>query len=282
MKWFKTLMDFYIRSSLHVAFCFVALAKVYNNSYGFYVPFLYYVFLFCAALAGYNLIKYGLIWVKKPIKGAWIIKAMTIVATCIALACTADFSLYAWPLLIITIIINCVYVLPLWNGKGLRYSPFFKLFSVSIVWAILIIAIPQFLHYDACLSPLRMSEFSICFEPSTLIELHTLKIFILVLVLCIPFEIRDLKYDEENLHTLPQVLGVKWSKRTGLLLCAFYLASVFYNLNLENQFYIAESIMLLILALSIWFSDKFKSDYYASFFVEAIPVLWLGLLFLME
>jgi len=275
MRLLKRILDFYIKSSLHVAACFAALAIVYNESYGFYVPFRYYVFLFCAALAGYNLIKYGLLWLKKPIKTEWVIKAMTIVATCIALACTLDFSLYAWSLLIITIIINCVYVLPIWKGKGLRYSPFFKLFSVSIVWAILIIGIPQFLQYDAFSTPSRMSEFSLSFESSALIEIHTLKIFILVLALCIPFEIRDLKYDDENLHTLPQVLGVKLSKRTGFLLCGFYLACIFYDLNLVEQYNIIESIMVLIIGLSIWFSDQFKTDYYVSFFVEAIPVLWL-------
>jgi hypothetical protein len=282
MRLLKSILDFYIRSSLHVSVCFVALAIVYNESYRFYVPLIYYVFLFCSALAGYNLIKYGLIWVKKPIQTTWVIKAMTIVATGIALACTLDFSLYAWSFLIITILINCVYVLPIWKGKGLRYSPFFKLFSVSMVWAILIIAIPQFLHYDAFSTPLIMSEFSLSFESIALIEIHTLKIFILVLALCIPFEIRDLKYDEESLHTLPQVLGVKLSKRIGLLLCAFYLAGIFYDLNLVEQFNIIESVMVLIIGLFIWFSDKFKTDYYASFFVEAIPVLWLVLYIALE
>jgi hypothetical protein len=123
---------------------------------------------------------------------------------------------------------------------------------------------------------------STIFTLLAVIEIHTLKIFILVLALCIPFEIRDLKYDEESLHTLPQVLGVKLSKRIGLLLCAFYLAGIFYDLNLVEQFNIIESVMVLIIGLFIWFSDKFKTDYYASFFVEAIPVLWLVLYIALE
>ncbi|GAK93343.1 hypothetical protein JCM19298_2062 [Nonlabens ulvanivorans] len=33
--------------------------------------------------------------------------------------------------------------------------------------------------------------------------------------------------------------------------------------------------MVAITGVAIWFSDKFKSDHYASLFVEAIPLLWL-------
>lgn len=277
MTWLNRLFDFYIKSSLHVAVCFAALAGVYNETYGFYVSLTYYIFLFCGALSGYNLIKYGFLWLKTPVRVAWLIKIITSVAMLVALWCTWDFGLYAWFLLLITIIISLVYVLPIWKGKGLRYSPFFKLFSVSIVWALLIIAIPQFLQHDPWITSMVRNESSLSLKPSDLIELHTLKIFILVLALCIPFEIRDLKYDDKILHTLPQVLGVKSSKKTGLILCLLYMTGIFYDFNLSEQFQIMEFIVICVLALSIWFSDKFKTDYYASFFVEAIPLLWFGL-----
>ncbi|GAK76055.1 hypothetical protein JCM19296_1652 [Nonlabens ulvanivorans] len=277
MRLLKLILDFYIRSSLHVAICFVALAIVYNNVYELYVPFGYYIFLFCSAIAGYNLIKYGFLWLKKPLGFNITYKLLSLMATVIALAVLIklEISGYALILLMMITAINLLYVLPIWKGHGLRYSPFFKLFSVSIVWAILIIAIPQFLYYETIPAAHLINDYRLSFLPSHYIELHTLKIFILVIALCIPFEIRDLKYDEEQLKTLPQVLGVQVSKYIGLCLCVLYLLLLYFqNFEIEDIQY-SEIIMVTITGAAIWFSGKFKSDYYASFFVEAIPLLWL-------
>ncbi|GAK88861.1 hypothetical protein JCM19297_3385 [Nonlabens ulvanivorans] len=277
MRLLKIILNFYIRSSLHVAICFVALAIVYNNVYELYVPFEYYVFLFCSAIAGYNLIKYGFIWLKKPLGFNFTLKLLSLMATIVALAILIklEISSYASILLMMITAINLLYVLPIWKGHGLRYSPFFKLFSVSIVWAILIIAVPQFLYYETIPAARLINDYRLILDPNEYIELHTLKIFILVIALCIPFEIRDLKYDEEQLQTLPQVLGVQVSKYIGLCLCALYLLLLFFhNLKIEDFPY-SEIIMVAITGVAIWFSDKFKSDFYASLFVEAIPILWL-------
>jgi hypothetical protein len=277
MRLLKSVLDFYIRSSLHVAVCFVALAIVYLESYNLSTYFGYYVFLFCSALAGYNLIKYGLIWLKQPMKSNISLKFLTALSSAIALYLTIYFSKFAWLLLIIICIINLLYVLPIWRGKGLRYSPFFKLFSVAIVWSVLVVGIPQFLYIDTFSNFSNIEEYRMLLEPNKYLDQHTLKIFTLVIALCIPFEIRDLKYDEEDLHTLPQVLGVKISKIIGVVLCAFYLMIIGYGNSRGLPIYSHEIIMIVITAVAIWFSDQFKSDYYASFFVEAIPLLWLGL-----
>lgn len=277
MRLLKIIRDFYIRSSLHVAICFVALAIVYNGTHGLYVPIHYYIFLFCCAIAGYNLIKYGFIWLKKPLGFNFFLKLLSLMATVVALAMLIKLEIgkYALILLMIITAINMLYVLPIWKGHGLRYSPFFKLFSVSIVWAILIIAIPQFLYYETTPVTYLIDDYRLHFFVSNYVELHTLKIFVLVIALCIPFEIRDLKYDEEQLQTLPQVLGVQVSKYIGLCLCGLYLLLLFFqNFKIEDIQY-SEIIMIIITGVAIWFSDKFKSDYYASFFVEAIPLIWL-------
>ncbi|MBF4985942.1 hypothetical protein FNJ87_16950 [Nonlabens mediterrranea] len=278
MSLLKTILDFYIRSSLHVGICFMAMAMVYHFTYQFYVPFGYYIFLFCSAVAGYNLIKYGFIWLKNRLLSNVLYKLLSIAAAAIALIILLklNISSHAWLLLMIVILINMLYVLPIWKGHGLRYSPFFKLFSVSIVWAILIIAIPQFLYYNTGVDTPVIIEFNNGVLTNDAVEWHTLKIFILVIALCIPFEIRDLKYDEEQLQTLPQVLGIKASKYIGLILCIFYLLLLCYSL--PN---VLEVIMVIITAIAIWFSDRFKSDYYSSFFVEAIPLLWLGMYYIL-
>ena len=90
-----------------------------------------------------------------------------------------------------------------------------------------------------------------------------------------------MKYDEENLRTLPQVLGVKTSKIMGIVLCVFYLTIIVYGNSIGLPIYSHEIIMIVVTTVAICFSDKFKSDYYASFLVEAIPLLWLGLYYLL-
>lgn len=281
MKLLKSIIDFYIRSSLHVAVCFVALAIVYLESYNLGTYFGYYVFLFCSAIAGYNLIKYGLIWLKQPLKSNITLKILTALSSAIALYLAIYFSKFAWFLLIIVCIINLLYTLPIWKGNGLRYSPFFKLFSVAIVWSVLVVGIPQFLYVDTFYSFSNTEEYRMLMEPDKYLDQHTLKIFTLVIALCIPFEIRDLKYDEENLRTLPQVLGVKTSKIMGIVLCVFYLTIIVYGNSRGLPIYSHEIIMIVVTTVAICFSDKFKSDYYASFLVEAIPLLWLGLYYLL-
>lgn len=94
-------------------------------------------------------------------------------ATVIALAVLIklEISSYALILLMMITAINLLYVLPIWKGHGLRYSPFFKLFSVSIVWAILIIAIPQFLYYETIPAAHLINDYRLSFLPSHYIEL---------------------------------------------------------------------------------------------------------------
>src|SRR5690606_20153897 len=50
------------------------------------------------------------------------------------------------------------------------------------------------------------------------LALEFLQRFLLVLVLILPFEIRDLRYDLEQLGTLPQRIGVTRTKIFGILL----------------------------------------------------------------
>ena len=40
---------------------------------------------------------------------------------------------------------------------------------------------------------------------------------------------------------------------------------------------LATAVILILTAMCIWIADKFRSDYYASLLVEAIPALWLAL-----
>jgi len=101
---------------------------------------------------------------------------------------------------------------------------------------------------------------------------------LLILALMIPFEIRDLNYDALALNTLPQVLGIKKTKLLGLALLMGFVVLEFFLLKQDNGAILISCFLGLITAFSILKASTRQSKYYASFFVEGIPVLWWLLL----
>ncbi|MGB5982409.1 MAG: hypothetical protein WBG46_09705 [Nonlabens sp.] len=98
----------------------------------------------------------------------------------------------------------------------------------------------------------------------------------MVIALCIPFEIRDLKYDDEDLNTLPQMIGTQKSKWIGVLLCLICIA---LELVIWEKIHPSAAVInisaFVLTAILILGSSKNRSDYYASFWVEAVPIYWL-------
>jgi len=185
MRLLKTVLDFYLRSSLHVAVCFVALLRIVKAYGVFYFKPELYVLAFCLIVVSYNL--YSDYAIKRTITCSWH---------------RPDWILYL---------------------------------------------------------------------------LRSIQLISFVFALCIPFEIRDLKYDSFKVKTLPQVIGIKNTKRLGYTLVSVLLFIQFLIYTQTNLLELDIILTFIVLGMAIYFSDKFKSDYYASFFVEAIPLLWLGM-----
>ena len=98
------------------------------------------------------------------------------------------------------------------------------------------------------------------------------------MVLILPFEIRDLSVDDLSLGTLPQKIGVQKTKLFGaVLLLIFLLLEFFKDEVLELNVVVLPVIFIVTLFFLINSSVK-QSKYYASFFVEGIPIIWLLLL----
>src|SRR5690606_12880038 len=94
------------------------------------------------------------------------------------------------------------------HKKNLRNLKGIKAFVVSLTWSV-----------STVLLPLLNNDVPITSE--VLVDL--VQRFLFILALMIPFEIRDLKFDEPNLRTLPQVLGVAGSRWLGVLLLVFFV-----------------------------------------------------------
>jgi len=188
---------------------------------------------------------------------------------CFLLLCYYGYHLEIKTLIYIAIfgVITFLYAIPFLpkrmymdNQQNLRDISGLKVYVIALVWA----GVTVFL-------PLINNDYTF----DTDVYITAMQRFIFVIVLMLPFEIRDLKYDSLKLSTIPQKIGVKRTKMIGvILLMLFFFANFFkdelsQNLILETLFVIFISLLFLV------FANKKRSSYYSSFFVESIPIFWL-------
>ena len=106
--------------------------------------------------------------------------------------------------------------------------------------------------------------------------------FFIVIVLTIPFEIRDLQYDVASLKTLPQQLGLTKVKALGVFLLIICLFMEEFKDGFSTRYFLSLLIVCLLIAAVLSGSSKKQFKYFASFWVEAIPIVWLGILLLLR
>lgn len=164
--------------------------------------------------------------------------------------------LYA-PILFLTVL-SALYGIPfLPSSKNLRSLGGLKIFLVAIVWVGFTIWVP-------------VVENSMVVDSAIVVLM--LQFFVLVLILFVPFEIRDLSYDAKDLRTLPQRYGVKKTVIIGYVLCGVFLMLSLSSAETTNeQIFWLVSIAMLVLVLAM--TKKNQKQYFASFWVEGIPIL---------
>ncbi|MDY7396940.1 hypothetical protein UMM65_16965 [Aureibaculum sp. 2210JD6-5] len=270
MPTLKRILNFYIFSNVHVAlavFCLVKITLLTYQIHSNLIP------LFClfSTIFSYNLIRIFRVeevqpWFFEFIKtNKSIIILLTVFSGVIAFAMVFKFRyqtiLWLFPFAVVTMF----YVSPFGTKKrklSLRYVAFIKLFLIAVSWAGVTVLIPLIQH-----------RISIGLD-----EIITfIQRFLFVVAITIPFDIRDMSYDKEELKTLPQAIGIQKSIWLGLLFLMLFLGLEFLKSPVQPEqlrihFFIA-FITLLFLAKS---TDK-QNEYYSAFFVESLPMAWLGL-----
>jgi hypothetical protein len=102
--------------------------------------------------------------------------------------------------------------------------------------------------------------------------------FLLIIILILIFEIIDLKNDDPHLQTVPQKIGVKNTKLLNIfLLVPFYFLEFFKSVVDKNQL-IVNLFLILIVGIFTLAANPERSKYYTLFWVESVPIFWLGLL----
>ncbi len=267
----KRFFDFYIFSNIHVAlaaFCLTKITLIENEIESNLLPF----FVLFSTIVSYNLIRFynaleNKIWFVVFIKKN---KKTLLGLTFLSLGILIYQSFFLNFKAIITLIpfgfLTLFYVIPFpWNKSNsftLRSVAFLKLFLIAISYAGITVLFP-------------LINYSIEVESNEIIMF--IQRFLFIVVITIPFDIRDLNFDNKNLKTLPQVIGIQKSKVVGLLFLMLFLGLEFLKNSTEANY----RINFIIALISLFFLLKATQDqnkYYSAFFVESIPMIWLLLL----
>ncbi|WP_452228621.1 MULTISPECIES: hypothetical protein [unclassified Lacinutrix] len=273
MRILKHLFDFYINASIHVALSVCALTWITLLEFGTSYDTTVLWFNFFATITGYNFVKYfGLAKfhhrsLANKLKVIQVFSFLCFVALCYY---TFMLEIKTWLYIVLLGAITFFYAIPFLprnifvdSNQNLRQIGGLKIYVIGMVWCAVTV-----------LLPVIDNEIAITAD----VLLTTLQRFIFVLVLMIPFEIRDLQYDSLKLSTIPQRIGIRKTKIIGvLLLVVFFLLEFFKNQTSSGNVFIL-GLFTLITLLFVVLARKNQSKYYSSFFVEGLPILGLVLL----
>jgi len=271
MKWSNRLFDFYLDASIHVALGVFALLKVTGILLHISVDSHLAYYLFFGTIACYNFIKYGveaekyLMVANRYHKN---IQFFSFAALAVALYHLYFLTWETWCAIGVVSFLTAVYALPvLPHAKNVRSMGLLKIMLVGLVWAGSTVVFP-------------VLEASESLKWDTWIE--TCQRFLLVLVLLVPFEIRDLKYDDRNLRTLPQRVGTVNTKRWGALWTVLLFLLTFLKDHISLDDVIGKGVLCLGLGGILLLTKRDQGKYFASFWVEAIPLVWWFVLLILQ
>ena len=267
MNLLKLIFNFYINASIHVALSVYSLVRItefyyktpYDENLGY--------FIFYASITGYNFIKYAGVakfYHMSLTKSLKSIQIFSFISFCLLLYYGSKLSIETISYFIPFGVITIFYVVPFLGGfqKNLRKVSYLKIFIVSGVWSGVTTIIPLLLNKNQ--------------EAHTFILLFVQRM-LFVLVLILPFEIRDMQLDFKHIKTLPQKIGIKSTKKLGFIFLLFSLVIEFILTNSITNKNIFLGICLLLFFL-VMRSKQNQSKFYSSFWIESLPILWLALL----
>jgi len=263
MSILKTILNFYLNSSIHVALAVFALVRITELYFGLEYNENLDFFIFFATITGYNFVKYAGVAKLHHTSLTDHLKVIQI----FSLLCFGGMIYFALqlPKIILFYILpfaglTLLYAVPFLSGfkKNLRNISHLKIVVIALVWAGTTVLLPILASNET----LGITEIS-----------YSIQRFLIVVVLTLPFDIRDMQFDAISLQTIPQKIGIRKTKRVGLMLMVFALIIEFLlspEIMAKNAFIIFFFMMLIFLMRS----KKEQSRYYSSFWVESLPIFW--------
>ncbi len=263
MQFLKKLLDFYINSSIHVALSVYALVQLTQILFSISNDYATSYFAFFGTIVGYNFVKYDALARTKKVqmspqlKGIAFLSFLSLIATGYYF-----FQLQKTTQIIgfVFLAITLLYTLPFFpNKKNARNWAGIKIYIVALCW----VGVTLFLPIINTNLPFTSYAFLVAAQR-----------FILIFVMILIFEIIDLKLDDPHLKTVPQQIGVQNTKRVGVVLMLFFVLLEFLSNDFRLEFFALKLALALTTIVFLLFSNENRSRYYASFWVESIPIFW--------
>jgi hypothetical protein len=277
MKGLRQLFDFYINSSIHVALAVVSLSWLTLLEFDISYDGSILIFIFFASVTGYNFVKYfGLAKFHHRSLANWLKLIQVFSFFCFVLMCFYAFKIETKTLLYIVGlgVITFLYAIPflpkrfLFDEKqNLRNVGGIKIYVIALVWSGVTVILPL-VNNDIAISE------DVIFT--------AIQRFVFVIVLTLPFEIRDLQFDSLKLATIPQKIGEQWTKIMGMILLVLFYFLEFFKIELDWKSLIIVSMITLMTFLLLICAKKNQGKYYSGFWVEGIPIFWLLLVLVFQ
>lgn len=263
MTYVKRIFDFYLDASVHVALAIFSLLHITALTLNITLPSALYFFVFFGSISCYNFVKYGVEAEKYVLVATRYHKNIQFFSLgCLLVAVYHVFFLSERVLigLIFLTGITGLYALPvLPKHKNFRSLSGLKILIVATVWAGTTVILPALSQIGAV---------------SWNVKVETVQRFLVVLILLVPFEIRDLRYDRPELRTLPQRIGIKGTKLMGISWVLLFFGSTFLKTHLEVLNITANAVLSIVLVAVLLGTNGSRGKYFSSFWVEAIPLFW--------
>lgn len=270
MNALKRLFDIYLQGSMHVALAVAALVLMTNHMFKIPLNWAMLIFAYCGTMFSYNFMKYESLYrFKKTISRR--IKLITVLSTIAFAVATASFFFLEKTTRITAVIffgLTALYTVPIFPKQAnLRNLSGIKVYIVAFCWAGV-----------TTLLPLINAGMDISMD----VILKFCQRFLLVLILILVFEIIDLSEDDPMLRTVPQIIGVKMTKWLNILLLLPFYFLEFFKSVVDPKQLIVNIILVIGLVLFTFFATPQRSKYYTLFWVESVPIFWLGMVVLVS
>ena len=260
IKQFSNILNWIILSNFFVAFCVLSLTISSEVLFGT-VNLRISQFVFFATLLTYNFQRIvKLKQRKKQLKTDW--QAKNKISTYFIMVISAIIILYYFYYFKTSTQIAIIFsgILSLLYSFRIRNIPFAKIFVIALVWTI-------------------STMLLLVLENNMLINqnliLHLSARFLFVFAISIPFDIRDLRFDDKKMKTIPIVFGERKAKLIGVMALFFCdLIAIVQILYFDMEFHnlIALICIFFLAAILIIKSSQCKTAIYFSFWVESLSI----------
>ncbi|UKN00408.1 hypothetical protein K6119_11750 [Paracrocinitomix mangrovi] len=261
----KSVISFIVYSNLWISLGASSFCILYYQLRSIDIDWILTLFVFSSTLITYNFQRYLKLVYNENIQGARMIwmqnnknlaASLMVVGGIGSVVFCINISWISLLLLIFSGLISFLYAFKFKLGKfssNLRDIPGIKIYLISVVWAI-----------SCCIIPAVESQ-TLDFNGWLICTGY----FLFILGITIPFDIRDIDHDDNEKHTIPQMIGVFWSKIVAIIAVLLSLILMEYP-DFDSTGLLVSIIMTTVI---IALSKKKRNELFYSFFMDGTLLL---------